>query len=897
VNGLLGRQAEIAAIEAFLEGDGDARALVLEGEPGIGKTRLWRWGGDVAQRRGVTVLRAQPTEAERELAFATLADVLADVHDEIGTLPEPQRRALRIALLLDESDGRALDERVVGTALANLLSVIAHDGGALVAIDDVQWADPSSWASIRFALRRLDGRAEALLTCRPGVELDPLFARLAVGALPDEAIRELVAQAGDGVFRGDDVERIAELAAGHPLYALEIVRDCVARWSEGGAAHVVAVPPALADAVLARVRGLSAATKQELLRLAAGGDSADLSEESLTRALEAGLVELSGGSVRYAHPTFASAVYAAATPRERRAVHAELADAADDIEDRARHLAAAATGPDERVASALDDAAHRARERGATGVAAELAVAALRANTSDTTEHWPRLLRAATLQHSVGNLRAARELLEHALAEGVSGRRRAEILLRLGDVLKDSVHSDRALECFRDALDDAEDDASLRAALYANIAYVLQFTVGPAAAEADARRALEYAEVAGDDALLAQCLAALGRIEFWLGRGVQRAAMERAVELERAGVDLTLDPRPSLLLAAQLATAGDLDPARELLSRLVDDLRELGRPVHAILHRSALLEHVAGNWTAAERLAREALGEARYAGERGWERFGLHALATVQAYRGDVVGATASIDRCERIADETGQSTFVVGCRELRGFLALSHKDPDGAARQLGSAHAATREMGVDEPRRYPFLPDEIEALIQLGRVDEARRWIDWLDARGRALDRVWAIATAARCSGLLLDAAGEDAELHFEAALHEHDRLQMPFERARTLRAYGAYLRRRRRKAAARETLGQASAIFEQLGAQLWLARTRDEVAQIGGRAQVAETLTPTERRIADRVASGRSNAEVANELFLSPKTVEWNLSKIYRKLSVRSRAELAAKLAKQRP
>jgi DNA-binding CsgD family transcriptional regulator len=529
------------------------------------------------------------------------------------------------------------------------------------------------------------------------------------------------------------------------------------------------------------------------------------------------------------------------------------------------------------------------------GVAAELAAAALAAEPPESPRHEARLLEAAALQHSVGNLRAAREILESGLAERPNGRRRAAILLRLGDVLKDSVHAARALECFREALEYAEGDAELLAEAHASIAYVLQFTDGPAAAEEDARRALELAEVAGDDALLAQCLAALGRIEFWLGRGVQRAAMERAVELERSGADLRLDPRPSLLLAAQLATAGELDDARAHLVRVVSDLRELGEPVHAILHRLSLFEHAAGDWPAAERHAHEALAEARYAGERGWERFGLHALATVQAYRGDVDEATATIARCLEIADETGQSTFVVGCRELRGFIALSQDDPVQAERELAPAHAAMREMGIEEPRRFHFLPDEIEALIRLGRLDEAEEWIEWLDAAGSAVDRAWAIATAARCRGLLLEAAGADADTAFETALREHGRVPLPFERARTLRAYGAYLRRRRRNAAARATLDEALAVFERLGARLWAERSRDELSQLGGRARATGDLTETEQQIADRVAAGKSNAEVAGELFLSPKTVEWNLSKIYRKVGVRSRSELAAKLAKR--
>jgi tetratricopeptide (TPR) repeat protein len=259
-----------------------------------------------------------------------------------------------------------------------------------------------------------------------------------------------------------------------------------------------------------------------------------------------------------------------------------------------------------------------------------------------------------------------------------------------------------------------------------------------------------------------------------------------------------------------------------------------------------LLEHRAGEWSSAEQLAREALDEARYAGERAWERFGLHALATVQAFRGEVEDARVSIEECLQLAKKFGQPTFVVGGQELVGFLAISEGDPLEAERQLAPAHSTLRDMGVEEPRRFMFLPDQIEALIQLGRIDEAAQWIDWLAGRGNALDRAWAIAGAARCRGLLLEAQGADARPEFEAALREHDRERMPFDRARTLRAYGAYLRRRRMTGAAHDALEEAAAVFGRLGARIWSERTLDELAQIGGRARATETLTPTERRIA---------------------------------------------------
>jgi DNA-binding CsgD family transcriptional regulator len=891
MSGVVGREVEQAAIEEFLADAGaGSGALCLEGEPGIGKTALWRWAVARAEAAGTRVLRAQPAEAEQQLAFAMLADLLADAHDEIGVLAPPQRCALRIALLLEEADGRPLGERVVGTAVASVLRGLARESAVLVAIDDFQWADASSLACVRFALRRLAGGTGAVLTCRTGFDVGIEVERLPVGLLDDAAVRELVVRAARGTLAGDDVARIAALAAGHPLYALELVRENVRR--NGPPPRRLSVPAAIADVVRRRVDSFPPAARRELVRLAAGGAGVDLSGTCITLGVEAGLLEQSADDVRFAHPLFASAVYAAATPRTRRAIHAELAEAADGIE-RARHLAAAAAGPDEQVAAALDDAVLRARGRGATGVAAELALAAVEASPPESPLRAARLVEAATRQQGAGNLRAAHDLLEQALVDAPPDVTRARALLRLGAVLKDSGRPDEALARLHEALTATDLDDALRAALHASIAYVLQFTIGPAAAEPDARRAVELAERSNDDVLLAQCLGTLARIEFWLGRGVQRAAIERAVELERRGAELHVGPRPSLLLASQVAAVGEVDEARELLTETLRALRDVGEPVHAVLHRLSLLEHGAGDWGAAERHAREALDEARYAGERSWERFGLHALATVEAFRGDVDAATRSIDRLLEIAAEIGESTYVVGSRELLGFLALSQGDPLEAERQLSPAHARLHEMGVEEPRRFPFLPDEIEALIQLGRLDDAERWIDWLEARGAAAARGWARGSAARCRALLLEAVGEDAEDSFASALRELER-EGPFERARTLLAHGAWLRRRRHNAAARTALLDAETTFVELGAQLWLARTREEQSQIGGRPPAPRRLTPTERRIADRVASGLSNAEVARELYLSPKTVEWNLSKIYRKLGVRSRTELAAQFAK---
>jgi DNA-binding CsgD family transcriptional regulator len=248
-----------------------------------------------------------------------------------------------------------------------------------------------------------------------------------------------------------------------------------------------------------------------------------------------------------------------------------------------------------------------------------------------------------------------------------------------------------------------------------------------------------------------------------------------------------------------------------------------------------------------------------------------------------------------------GDETFRVLNEHVLGFLELSLGDPPSAHARLGPLVGTLHAMGVGEPTAFPVLPDEIEALIGLGELDQAEPLIEELEAQGRALDRAWALAGAARCRGLLAAARGDPqgALAHLQRALQEHQRVAWPFELARTLRAQGMVLRRDKHKTAAKAALEQALGIFERLGALLWAQATNAELERVGLRPAAptgVSGMTAAEARVAELVAAGRTNREVAGELFMSPKTVEAHLSRIYRKLGVRSRAELAHKLARQR-
>jgi DNA-binding CsgD family transcriptional regulator len=912
---VIGREDELAQIERFLEravSGGRPAVLLLEGEPGIGKSTLWRVAVARAREKGVHVLTARPAEPEQPLSFAALGDLFADYSARLASLPPPQRRALRAALLLADTRGAPPEPRALGVAVSSLLRLLARSDPVLLALDNLQWIDSATAGALQFALRRVDDARVSVLAVARADETLPIELeepeRLPLRSMAFDSLASVIeATLGERLQR-PTLARIIQTSAGNPLYALELGRAVLDR---GGAYDSDQPPPppsSLRQVVAERLERLSPPTREALLTAAAAAQpTTQLLEAALGRvpelgpAVEAAVLDRADGAVTFAHPVFASVLYAEAPAGLRRRAHARLADVVPSAEERARHMAAASTDPDEAVARALEDAATAAENRGASGAAADLAERAVALTPSDSPALGERRLRAAKRHYDAGNLSAARDLLEVALAEASDGTQRARVLHLLGGVLNDSDNTRRAIDTYREALRHAEDDARLRAILHACLAYVIQFVTGPRAAEADARIALELAERTGDEMLVAQCRATVARLDFWLGRGVQRAAMQAAIELERSGLhlrlDLPLDPQPTLVLASQLAVAGELDEARDHLRGLIVELREAGKPLNAVLHRLSLLEHRAGDWSAAESYAEEALKEARQAGEEAWQRFGLHALATVRAHRGEVEEAKTLIDTCWRVAEATGQPTFVVGCGELLGFLALSRGDAAEAERQLAPGHATLRAMGVDEPRRFSFLPDEIEALLKLGRLDEAETWIEWLDERGRALDRTWALATAARCRGLLAEARGEPLGVTeaFDAALRAHERLREPFDLGRTALAYGAFLRRRRQKSSARDRLEQAVAIFEDLGAALWAAKARRELAQVGGRAPRAGSLTETERDVAELVAAGKSNHEVAQALFISPKTVEWNLSKVYRKLHVASRTELAAKLARQ--
>jgi DNA-binding CsgD family transcriptional regulator len=413
-----------------------------------------------------------------------------------------------------------------------------------------------------------------------------------------------------------------------------------------------------------------------------------------------------------------------------------------------------------------------------------------------------------------------------------------------------------------------------------------------------ARSAVAVAESAGDTETLVRALTALAEIEGTMAVGdpVDRLRQASALEETTQGVPIALSPQT--YLGRWHMRSDDLTTARELLEAQAERAAELGdegaRPV--ILYMLCELEVRSGNWERADAYAGQyrdvmRLDEVHVLGHevRHWTQ------ALVDAHRGRIDAAREHAEAGMEAATGAGRQGWLLRNRAVLGFIELSLGEYAAAAERFELVLGKLAEMGVRDPGVYPVRQDAIEALIGVGDLDRAEAEIVALEERARELDRPWALCVAARCRGLLLAAQGDldGALASLEQAIVEHERLPMPFERARTLLALGQVQRRVKQRRAARETLESAQAIFEELGAVLWVTKAREELARIGGRKASAGGLTPTEQRVAKLVAEGRTNKEVAAALFVSVKTVEANLSRVYAKLGIRSRAELASSLA----
>jgi DNA-binding CsgD family transcriptional regulator len=918
---IIGREPELRRVDAFLDAiEAGPVALVLDGEIGIGKTALWKAGLEAAAGRSHRVLACRPIDAEAQLAYAALGDVLAEVPEAVlAELPEPQRHALEVALLRAEPAQRQFLPRAVALGLLGVLHALARQAPTLVGIDDVQCLDRPSERALGFVARRLADERVGLLVARrldgdagPPFDLDRALPegrlhRLRVGSLDVAELEGLLGARLHASFPRETLLRLHRSSGGNPFFALEIGSAILRSGDPWTFADDLPIPARLQELVSGRL-ALVPLPAREATQVAAALSRPTVAQveramggrEGVEAAVAAAVLELDGERVRVAHPLVASVVHAQRSPAQRRQLHARLAAVLDDPEERGRHLALAAEHPDAEVAAALDEAARRARARGAPDAAAMLWEQARRLSpAAAVAEARRRGVEAAERHFEAGDGERARALLEEIVAASPPGPDRARALARLGWVRAHLEGYGAGADVFAAALAEHADDVALRIEIEEGLAWCLHSTSGVPAAEVHARTALRLAEALGEPTLLAGALALVAFLESLRGGGIATAAIDRAVDLgPRPGWSQILG-RPDWVQALLLQWAGELDASRERFAALHRDAVDRGEEhsLPFVLFQLARTELLTGDWERARRHADECHQTTLHSGLATERPYSLTIQALVEAHLGLVEPAGAKVDEGLALAWDLGVQPAGFELLAVRGYLELSLGDAARADRTLDGLAARVRAAGFGEPALFRFHGDAIEAKVALGRRNEAQALLEELEQLGAALGRTWVLTIASRCRGLLNAARGDlDASFRaLERALELHDRLGEPFERARTLLVLGGVQRRDRKKRAARESLGRALGVFDDLGATLWAGRARAELARVGGRAPAAG-LTPTEERIAALVVSGRTYREAAAAMFISPKTVQWNLSKIYRKLGVRSRAELAARLLAER-
>jgi len=919
---VVGRELELATIERALDTiPHGPTAVLLSGDAGIGKTTVWRRALAGARERGYRTLSCSPVEAETRLSYAVLGDLVEPVLDEgLPLLPEPQRAALEVALLRTPRTGGRADQRAVSLAVLGCIRAVASTTPVVLAIDDAQWMDLPSARVLQFVVRRLKDEPVGVLTAVRGSDgdVDPLGVVPAfpaervhvvhVGPLSLDDIERIVLDTVREGFPRTTLLRVHEMAGGNPFFAQEVALALLRRGDDVGAGEQLPIPDRLQELIEHRLGGLPADTVMALemvsalssptLETVAAAIAPSPVDARLDPAIEHGVVGVVGDRLRFTHPLLASAVYQRIPPARRRDLHARLATIVRDPEERARHLALSVEGPDLAVADALEEAAALAFSRGAPQSAAELWEMARRATPPDRGEDQVRRThQAGVAHHECGDTSLARSVLEQAVDLSMAGSARARVLLDLGMALAENEGWRGAWAVFEAARGEAGDDLALRARIEQNLGYAWLFRGDLGASDRHARAALQLAEELQEPRVMAEAFTAYPFVEFLLGRGVDQEMLDRGIALEghMEGEFKSHVLRASFTVAQLLKFTDRLDEARRTFTELLGDAAVHGAegPIPQIRYHLAELECRAGNWDAAIEHARESRAGAQRIRMGALSSEGHFAVGLVEAHLGRAEPARLEALEGLRVAEAAGEILLLIPNLSVLGFLELSLGRPAEADAYLSRAVELEQAMGVREPAYFRVVPDEVEALVALGRLDEAEELLVPFEEAGEDLERAWTKATGLRCRALVLAARGEleAASAAAARALGEHDGLPLPFELGRTLLVSGTLERRAKRKKEAREALSGALEIFEGLGAALWADRTRAELARIGGRAPSSLALTPTEERVAALVATGSTNREVADALFVSVHTVEAHLKRIYRKLGIRSRTELASK------
>ena len=891
---LIGREAECRMIEQLVAGArvGAAGVLLVTGEAGIGKTALLDQAAALAG--GLRVLRARGTEAEQELPFGALLQLLRPALDSLDRIPGPQQAALASALALGPAT--PADRFAVGAATLSLICRYAEEAPLAIVVDDAHLLDRPSAEALLFAARRLVADPIVLLIAARANEPHPLadadLPTLQLSGLPLDAARQIVRH-----LPGELVERLHHTFAGNPLALLELADD-PDELHRMPPDVPLPVPALLAEAFTARANRLSPDARTALLVAAIDDcelravsracEVLDVQVAALEEAEAVGLVAIREGEVQFRHPLVRSAIYASAGPAERRTVHRAVAQITPDEDRRAWHLSEAVLGPDDDVAAGLVVAAERAADRGAHAVAATAYERAARLSEG-LLDRALRLVAAGEAAWSAGLADRADVLLDDALSLD------PPLSVRIG---AEELRADIEVKCGSPAR--ARDILLAAAAECADpdvATVLLADAVGACFRLCDTAAALEVAHTI--DRLQPAVERQGPRIIGMLASGVAKVlGGQRGTDQIRTAValapsdELDRNRRRQVWMVIAALFLRENGAGRALLQHAMLERREevaLGT-LPGLLFLLARDDATTDRWADAATSYDEGIRLSRETGQTTELVMNLAGQAWLSAHQGRADCQTLAAEAL-RICTERQIHLGTVWSLFALGDLELGRGDPALALPHYERLADVLATNGLKDADLSPA-PELVEVYLRLGRSNEAEQVAREHAVLAEAKGQPWSLARAARARGLV-----EESEADFESALGWHAETLDVFELARTRLAYGAWLRRVRRRVDARTQLRQAVEAFDALGAAGWADQAAAELKATGETARrrvpsTVDELTPQERQIAVLLADGQSIREAAARLFLSPKTVEYHLRKVYAKLGIHSRSELAAHL-----
>jgi DNA-binding CsgD family transcriptional regulator len=896
---LVGRERECARIDELLAGAraGESGSLIVRGEPGIGKTALLDYAA--ARANEMQLLKTAGVEAEADLAFAGLYGSLRPILGRLSELPELQANALAGALGLAPSSG--FDRFLASAAVLGLLAEAAEERPLLCLVEDAHWLDTPSAEALVFAARRLRAERVAIVfAAREGEERTfegRGLPELALEGLEDQDALTLLADRSSELAPSVREQLLVE-AAGNPLALLELPAGLSEEQRAGTEALPDSVPltARVQAAFAARVEGLPTTT-QTMLLIAAADDTGDVATvvgaaaelgvtaEALEPAEASGVLRTDRGSITFRHPLVRAAVLGGATLAQRQRTHAALAavlTGEEHADRRVWHHALATLTADENVAAALEAAARRSQLRGGHASAATAFERAAELSDAEPLRSR-RLGEAAEEAWAAGQVERARGLATRSLPNA-EDRQRVRLLYLSGLIEARSGWLPDALAPLLEAIE-ASDDPSLSLVILRDAYEFASFAEAHDQLAELTRRAAEVEPVTETDRFIAAALMAWGSEllgDYAHGALLAAEALERAEHLD--------DPHCLIWAALTADREGSWGDGLPYANRAVALARERGLvsvlPYVLAARSTQLIGR--GRYDLARSAAEEGRRLALDLDQQWTASWNLAELAEVEALRGQEDDARAHADVLQQLVSASGATLNRTLGERVLGLLDLTLGRPAEALEHLRRSAGAPAGV-IITPYRVVQLPDMVEAAVRAHQLDEAadllarlREWVERLPTPAR-------LSLLARCQAL---AAESDAEPHFLRSIELAEPLS-PFNQARNELLYGEWLRRERRRVDARPHLRTALELFQRLALPPWEERARAELRASGETARrrdpsTRDQLTPQELQIAHLVAEGKTNREIGEQLFLSPRTIEYHLRKVFAKLQVASRTDL---------